>query len=617
MTVDYSTHIPLELPNCHYYTQRISYLFTSRDMNSITVATDNNNRAFNWDDDDEDDFDLDAWKATVDTSAPNVCELGPLQPTPTDHEVEVDETYSCELIQNERALLGTPAPETKDVDISQSLKAFEESEEIPEPEAIDISIEDYDEDFPDCSADDEVASAQYEHIVQAIGPHYEGKEESDTPAYPEFSCDAFQRYRYAKEFQATRYNTARPVAEVYRHSPLVYVISIDEAHLIPDKIRKVAGEVAVAVAEKKIGDCEVRQIVAPEKQELDTQGANEEMDQEINHMLTEQTERGFDVQTRFSKDELEGFFRVWKAQQDDSGDDADAEDVDDGEIEYDDDADSVDTWELSDSDSDSSDEEEEEEEEEEGEETVVEPLGDVEEDDENKVSITRTEEHDTTDSAEELDFNDVVFGREGEGGDGDGESLVRDEGYVSSSPPVSPVVDSFVDECDDDKSCSESGTQRDADPRVDSMYALDEPEATECSAGDDEPTAVAEEVRDAGEAEGYNDAAAETIHGTEAIMMTMPPLEIAKECDVSSPDTAVASPHSFDDGLGITTESSPSTSPASSGIVFQDLESTKQPASKSLLTRTLSNTGALPWTSIGLVTAGALIGGLVGAARRR
>lgn len=609
MTVDYSTHIPLELPNCHYYTQRISYLFTSRDMDSITVATDNNNRAFNWDDDDEDDFDLDAWKATVDTSTPSVCELGPLQPTPTDDEVEVDETYSCELIRNERALLGTPAPEIKDVDISQSLKAFEESEEIPEPEAIDISIEDYDEDFPDCSADDEVASAQYEHIVHALGPHYEGKEESDTPAYPEFSCDAFQRYRYAKEFQATRYNTARPVAEVYRHSPLVYVLSIDEAHLIPNKIRKVAGE--VAVFREKIDDCEARQIVVIEEQELDTQGANEEMDQEIKHMLTEQTERGFDVQTRFSKNELEGFFRVWKAQQDDSGDDADAEDVDDGEFDYDDDdADSVDTWELSDTDSDSSDEEEEEE----GEETVVEPLGDVEED-EDKVFVTNPEEHDTTDSEDELDFNDVVFGCEGEGGDGD--SLARDEGYVSSSPPVSPIVDSFVDDYDEEKSDFESRSQSDANLRVDSMYALDEPEATECSAGDDEPTAVAEEVRDAGEAEGYNDAAAETIHCTETIMMTTPPLEIAEERDVSSPDTAVASTHSFDDGLGITTASSPSTSPASSGIVFQDLESTKQPASKSLLTRTLSNTGALPWTSIGLVTAGALIGGLVGAARRR
>ncbi|RAR09374.1 NAD(P)-binding protein [Stemphylium lycopersici] len=541
-------------------------------MESVTVAT-NSNRAFNWDDDDEDDFDLDAWKATVDTSAPSVCELGPLQSSPTGDEVEKDETYSCEIIRNERALLGTPAPETKETDVSQSPTAFEGSEGIPEPDAIDVPIESYDEDFPDCPADSEVVSAQYEHVVHAIGPHYDGREEAATPAYPELSCDAFQRYRYAKEFQATRYNTARPVAEVYRHSPLAFVTSIDEAHLIPDKIRTVLGE--DAGAEEKIENCEAHHIVAFEKRELQTQGANEEMCQEIKHMLTEQIERGFDVQTRFSKDELESFFRLWKAQQDDSGDEADAEDVDDGEFEYDDDdADSVDTWELSDS---SEDEEEEGEEDED----VVESLEDTEEGNKNTFSITHSEEHDTPDSADELDFNDVVFGRGSETGVGD--SLVRDEGYVSSSPPVSPIVDIFaVDSCDEGKSCFESGTQSDADPRVDSMYTLDEPEATsedmgaiECDAADNQPTVMPGESKDADKTDGYNNVAAEAIDCAEAILTTTPPLEIAEE------------------------------------------RKEQISTSKSLLTQILFNAGTLPWASIGLVTAGAVIGGLVGAARRR
>jgi hypothetical protein len=33
----------------------------------------------NWADDDEDEFDLDAWKANADTSAPTIDDLGPLQ----------------------------------------------------------------------------------------------------------------------------------------------------------------------------------------------------------------------------------------------------------------------------------------------------------------------------------------------------------------------------------------------------------------------------------------------------------------------------------------------------------------------------------------------------------
>ncbi|KAA8622793.1 hypothetical protein PtrV1_04099 [Pyrenophora tritici-repentis] len=35
-------------------------------------------RKFNWADDDEDDFDLDTWKASADTSAPKAEEMGPL-----------------------------------------------------------------------------------------------------------------------------------------------------------------------------------------------------------------------------------------------------------------------------------------------------------------------------------------------------------------------------------------------------------------------------------------------------------------------------------------------------------------------------------------------------------
>ena len=61
-------------------------------------------RKFDWADDDDDDFDLDSWNATADTSAPTAAELGPLQVPPTgDATKEEDETYTLSRIRNERA----------------------------------------------------------------------------------------------------------------------------------------------------------------------------------------------------------------------------------------------------------------------------------------------------------------------------------------------------------------------------------------------------------------------------------------------------------------------------------------------------------------------------------
>lgn len=49
--------------------------------------------ARNWADDDEDDFDLDAWKATVDNSAPTIDDLGPLQAAGAVEDEYVEDGY--------------------------------------------------------------------------------------------------------------------------------------------------------------------------------------------------------------------------------------------------------------------------------------------------------------------------------------------------------------------------------------------------------------------------------------------------------------------------------------------------------------------------------------------
>ncbi|KAF1832970.1 hypothetical protein BDW02DRAFT_580758 [Decorospora gaudefroyi] len=232
-------------------------------MATNTVAT--SNRKFNWADDDEDDFDFDAWKAMVDTSAPSVNDLGPLQLPATEDDEDEGETYTLTRTKNERTLCPAPTPTTEDMSPNTADAApLQDAEPIPAPP------EQWYQTVLHLESDHQVQSARYDHITRAIGFYYEGKEVSDAPAYPGVSSSDYKRKYYSSQFKIDVTERGGNRALVYRHSPLALVTYIEDAEQIDDVVC-----VEVEDDEEELTEWEERQIAAFEKEELDTSGSNE------------------------------------------------------------------------------------------------------------------------------------------------------------------------------------------------------------------------------------------------------------------------------------------------------------------------------------------------------
>jgi hypothetical protein len=391
----------------------------------VTISS----RKFNWADDEDDKFDLDSWNATADTSAPTAAELGPLQVLPTENEAKEDKAFTLERIRNERAYCNPPISQE-----SSNAEPVQEPEPFAQPPAEVQHLT-----VVDCSPEHQVMCARHVNITHAIGGDYDGKEESEPPAYPELSYDPTQRSGYTKQFQNWKLkHRGLSSTKVYRSSPLNIVTSIDEAHNIDDVVDGEGGEVAKA---------------------------DREMNEEIDRMIDDQITNHIDQFQWFSRRELEDFYHQFKAQQQqpETGDD-----VSDGE-----DSDSGDGWD----------------------EEAYEPYSFSAKGDEASFPVTDPAENgemsSTTravaaaDDEEELDFNDVVFGEDFEDEEfelpDETDSEPSDEGYVSSSPPDTPFSEAFnkMDTKDTqsissatDMRLSTSSRRRQTICRTDSMDAL-------------------------------------------------------------------------------------------------------------------------------------------------
>jgi hypothetical protein len=391
----------------------------------VTISS----RKFNWADDEDDKFDLESWNATADTSAPTAAELGPLQVLPAENDAKEDEAFILERIRNERAYCNPPISQE-----SSDAEPVQEPESVAQPPAEFQHLT-----VLDCSPEHQVMCARHVNITHAIGGDYDGKDESEPPAYPELSYDQTQRSGYTKQFQNWKLqHRGLSSTKVYRNSPLNIVTSIDEAHNIDDIVDGEDGEVAKA---------------------------DREMNEEIDRMIDDQVTNHIDQFQWFSRRELEDFYHQFKAQQQqpETGDD-----VSDGE-----DSDSDDGWD----------------------EKAYEPYSISAKDDEVSLPATDpTEDGKTpsttravaaTDDEEELDFNDVVFGEDFEDKEfelhDETDSEPSDEGYVSSSPPDTPFSEAFNEmDTKDTQSMSPatemrlstSSRRRQTIRRTDSMDAL-------------------------------------------------------------------------------------------------------------------------------------------------
>ncbi|XP_014562538.1 hypothetical protein COCVIDRAFT_21519 [Bipolaris victoriae FI3] len=411
-------------------------------MASHEIAS-GNDRKFNWDDDDDDDFDLDTWKATVDTSSPSVDELGPLQLSRCEESIESTTAYTSDRNSYRDAHSDTLASHVIDMTVDQSPDVDPEDGHASELEAVEAAPEAVYNNIIDTITEEEIASARHEYLTHAIGIYYDGKDEADAPAYPELSPYNGQRYRYAKAFQNVSHLTGRQRAQVYRHSPLAFVTGIEEAHLIGNRRRyeNIHREEATESQNRDLYELPELQEPQPDFNFI----YEEEKQQNTNEQVAP---RRTPAQEHFSRDELKELIGMWKAQQERDGVDGSEED------EEAEDSSSIDTWEKSDED----------------EEETFGPLEtELDDDDDNNIfSVVRPLEPRNSTHNEELDFNDVVFYAESECAIGD-----RDEGYVSSSPLISPVIGTCIDGCDWQAQHVEAQVRPKRAVRVDSMDALD------------------------------------------------------------------------------------------------------------------------------------------------
>ncbi|EOA86812.1 hypothetical protein ACJQWK_08308 [Exserohilum turcicum] len=393
-------------------------------MAPATVAA-GNDRKFNWDDDDEDDFDLDTWKATVDTSLPSVEDLGPLQLFPReepDKAGEEDDDADC-ADPDLTYWSDADTLSINDMDANEwPIVAADGAHYSSSPEGDDQApFENAYMTMVNYILEEQIASARHEYLIHAIGPYYDGKEEADAPAYPELSSYGDQRYRYARAFRAEKYANGKRNAEVYRHSPLVVVTAIEEAHLMDEEKKR---------NEERQEEVLVHVDIDHDPEEVDFQApvfniSRQEAGRDANaHVKLDK----LPAHEHFSKDELAELIKMWKTQQEEDGEDSDDED-----------ATSIDSWEKS----------------------------DTPDDVDSSAMLPSVRQPEASRYNEELDFNDVVFS-------GDYEHATPDEGYISSSPPVSPLMDDYIDECDWQTQSTEASVRPKPAARVDSMDALDE-----------------------------------------------------------------------------------------------------------------------------------------------
>ncbi|KAG9194815.1 hypothetical protein G6011_04850 [Alternaria panax] len=436
MTVDTTTVLNLSTTTTYHQTNTT----TQRDMASETPF---DSRKFDWADDDDDDFDLDSWNATADTSAPTAAELGPLQVPPNEDATkeEEEETYTLSRIRNERANWDSDAAtESFDAELAQ------------EPELItQLPAEYWYLAVLNCRPEHQVMSARFDRITRAIGLRYDGKEQAEASAYPELSSSKAHRSSYAKGFQKWKMeHRSLSCSKVYRNSPLNIVTSIENAHEIDDKDDGADEEEHEVLDEYEAMQMftfeqqEQAQVFGSDDSERD-QEADREMNEEIERMLVDQSRNNINISERFSRKEIEDLYYQYKAGQLEAAR-SNIEEVYANvglDVIEEEDVASIDSrgagsWD----------------------EQLFEPYYPCPEDQEVRSSITGPMEKDDILSSivhrpddavteEELDFNDIVFGNEDDGHDFKSEtkseidSEPSDEGYASSSPPITLTLEIF------------------------------------------------------------------------------------------------------------------------------------------------------------------------------
>lgn len=559
-------------------------------MTSHGIAT-GNDRKFNWDDDDDDDFDLDTWKATVDTSSPSVDELGPLQLSRCEESMETTSSYTSEHDTDGDAHLEPLTSHATNMALDQSLDIDLEDGHAPELEAVEASSEAVCSNIINIITEEEINFARHEYLTHAIGIYYDGKDEVDVPAYPELSSYNGQRYRYAKAFQNVSQLTGRKKAQVYRHSPLVFVTGIEEAHLIGNRRRYENIYREEATESQNMDLYEPPELQEPQPdfniiyEEEEQQNANEQV-----------APRRTPAQEHFSRDELKELIGMWKAQLERDG----AEESEEEEEEED--SSSIDTWEKSDED----------------EEETFEPL-ETELDDENMFSVVRPLEPRASTHNEELDFNDVVFCAESEYDTGG-----RDEGYMSSSPPISPDVGTCIDGCDWQAQRVEASVRPKRAVRIDSMDALDTlATIEEYGASDDDTydeeekaTEKAKRRQDKAEIDDRNDILLDTDNHNEPAITIQSFNEKGENCSTSAIEAALWKELSKDHSVSHLTIT-PSTCPEQTKQQHQHQHHhhhQKQQQQQTLPAAYISSVLTTSFLYISILTAGAVIRGSMSAA---
>ncbi|RMZ70655.1 hypothetical protein GMOD_00000779 [Pyrenophora seminiperda CCB06] len=408
---------------------------------TATALSYSNSRKYNWANDDEDDFNIDSWKASVDNSVPTVAELGPLSCV---RGGEAEDEKACTLsVSRPTTLDANSSTCTDEGSTNNTITTTTEpptNTAIPDNTTPDSTTPKMasSQQLPELSTrlpilsltrNRQVVAARYEILARAIGQYYEGKETCDLPAYPELSDSKGDRYRYAHQFQEVRLSKGRGRAEVYRSSPLANVTHIDDAETM-DEVSD--GE----YEEEELDAWEMQQIAAFEAEEDEAEAeAGDEKENPVQQMPDHPEGSEPTVSERLSREDLEHILSMCKVKGQE-----DKEDI--GE-------DDVDSWELSD------------EEEEKDDHFVCDstPSG-MDERIRDISSITRPmgrmgsyflPVHDNEASDEDdLNFNDVVFGTEDEPSFeesaschslGSLQSSPGDEGYGSTSPPISYFPD--------------------------------------------------------------------------------------------------------------------------------------------------------------------------------
>ena len=568
---------------------------------TASTALSSSSRKFNWADDDEDDFDFDTWKASADTSAPTTAELGPLQHADNngDGKVEYEQTYTLVL---------------------PSTTTTSSSSYLPDPKAYlpVLSLRPY----------HQVVAARYETVTRAIGQHFDGKEQCDIPAYPELSQATGERYGYAREFQDVRLKHCRGRTCVYRNSPLIDVVHIDDTEMMNNGYG----------VDEELDEWELQQIAEFEAQEDEV-----EDEMEAERMPEDQETSNLDILKQFSKEDWEDMYRVWKATA--------------FKVEEDD----VDSWEKSDDDDDG--------------EEIFESLdgGLLDEDGDHLFCITGprsvgvgagdlfsttrlsaksgntaifTHTYDKDD--EDLDFNDVVFGTEDLSSTQEtascysshsSKSSITDEGYASSSPPVSLFLhgstsrkpafekESLIPE---EQRLSMSSVRRKMQARSDSMDTL---------RAFRETMQTEEAVEDAFDSDSEDESMVEVATSPAPIphlgddVVPTSTVAISPANDDQDTEARDTSPRGILDpnfSFPATVPPSPPlparhTKALSDGVTPACSASNTPPSSSSpsmltCVTDTLSTVSvfvsALPWLNITLATAGFIVGALAAASRK-